>query len=814
MPDVLWELPAQGAASAPEAERNRQLPNAVRKVVDSLADGGAQGMFPPVVTDGPEGTVVVLRHLGGAAEAEALANALTDTRFAPFTAALERLDAWCLRAAPRWAGLIAPGVLDVTHGDLFGPLSTEVFEACLTLGERRAADFAALRVAQYERFLDLFLTRLDHDLAAGLPDVPGLDGPVSGLWAQGDETHHGGGRVLRVEFTGGGRLAYKPRPASGEVLFLADGAEGAPADSVFALLNSLPAASGPVRLPVLRCRMGRGPDGADYSWHEWIEPPRSIGILRTGQELALRGTVLEPAAARRFWHRAGALAAAGFAFGMADLIGPNLPAGTRPGDDGPLLYPVDLEVYFTDSDHLSATGLVQDPAGGPHHVGLESVPRWCDLDGPPTCWTAGNDGVLRLARRTRPVARTWTRSVVADTAGRVGYGPYLDAMLRGMFDAWTLMCRNRERIAQFVAERAPGHVVRVLARPTREYADALTADHDDAASAFAPDERAQLARGDVPYFFRTADGGPLQALRKPGGRAVDAELPGPAVGRTPTAAVREGRRLDLARLGLALRGAVEHVFADLAGPDVCLHGDGVRIALHGPHRGEVSFDWAGTGRRITYAWDETRLRLRIDEMSEADEPGGSRADAARAGDGIRARLLRLGRVDAALRAPWAAGGFTDAQLEEKLRRLTDAAADWLDGVITEHGWPGRRLVGPEASAIAGALVQHVEDRTDFQRRCLRLVELAAADGDVPLSEVAYVTDALRLAEGREQVYGTKFRRVAGELVPWPIEDASHVDARRARVGLGPLEKYAARLRGRFANADGVSVCGTRKDSAT
>ncbi|MFE9537202.1 DUF4135 domain-containing protein [Streptomyces sp. NPDC006691] len=773
-------------------------------MVDSLAAGGAQGMFPPVVTDGPEGTVLVLRHLGGAAEAEALACALTDARFAPLTAALERLDDWCLRAAPRWAGLIAPQVLDVTRGELFGPLSTEIFEACLTWDRRRVADFAALRVAQFERFLDLFLTRLDRDRAAGLPDVPGLDGPVSGIWAHGDETHNGGGRVLRVEFAGGGRLAYKPRPASGEVLFLAEGSDGAPAGSVFALLNSLPTVSGPVRLPVLRCRMGQGPGGADYSWHEWIEPPRTIGVLRTDQELALRGTVLEPTAARRFWHRAGALAATGFAFGMADLIGPNLPAGTRPGDDEPLLYPVDLEVYFTDSDRLSATGLVQDPAGGPHHVGLENVPRWCDLDGPPTCWTAGSDGVLRLVRRTRPLARTWTRSVVADTEGRVGYGPYLGAMLRGMFDAWTLMCRNRERIATFVAERAPEHVVRVLARPTREYADALTADRDGVTSAFAPDERAQLARGDVPYFFRTAAGGRLKTLPGPGGPAVEAELPEPA-GWTPTAVVREGRRLDLARLGLALRGAVEHVFTDLAGPDVRLHGDGVRIALHGPHHGEVSFDWAETGRRITYAWDETKLRLRIDGMGEAEGPGGSRADAARTADGIRERLLRLGRVDAALRTPWAAGGFADAQLEAKLRRLTDTAANWLDGVIAEHGWPGQRLVGPEASAVASGLVQHVVERTDFQRRCLRLVELAAADGDVPLRDVAYLTDALRWEEGREQVYGTKFRKVAGELVPCPIEDASRVDARRAGVGLGPLGEYAARLRERFANADGVSA---------
>ena len=41
------------------------------------------------------------------------------------------------------------------------------------------------------------------------------------LWANPEETHNGRQRVLRVGFEHGGALAYKPRPADGEIAFLA-----------------------------------------------------------------------------------------------------------------------------------------------------------------------------------------------------------------------------------------------------------------------------------------------------------------------------------------------------------------------------------------------------------------------------------------------------------------------------------------------------------------------------------------------------------------------------------------------------------------
>ena len=60
-----------------------------------------------------------------------------------------------------------------------------------------------------------------------------------------------------------------------------------------------------------------------------------------------------------------------------------------------------------------------------------------------------------------------------------------------------------------------------------------------------------------------------------------------------------------------------------------------------------------------------------------------------------------------------------------------------------------------------------------------------------------MTDRVRVAQGKPQVYGTQFWRGpggTGPLVAHPIDDEAEVDERRAAVGLEPLAVYGAQLR--------------------
>jgi hypothetical protein len=58
--------------------------------------------------------------------------------------------------------------------------------------------------------------------------------------------------------------------------------------------------------------------------------------------------------------------------------------------------------------------------------------------------------------------------------------------------------------------------------------------------------------------------------------------------------------------------------------------------------------------------------------------------------------------------------------------------------------------------------------------------------EVSQSNIAYLTDRVLLAEGKNQMYGTQLKDVDGKPKPLPIEDEANVDQRHSEVGLPPL----------------------------
>lgn len=123
---------------------------------------------------------------------------------------------------------------------------------------------------------------------------------------------------------------------------------------------------------------------------------------------------------------------------------------------------------------------------------------------------------------------------------------------------------------------------------------------------------------------------------------------------------------------------------------------------------------------------------------------------------------------------------------------------WLKAYLGEHGWPGYDLVGKSGSQGFFLLAQHADQDPAFQQQVLVMLQDAVARQQASGIHLAYLTDRVRLAQGKPQLYGTQFHTVDGKPQPQTIEDAEHVEARRAALGMESLAEYTANIEDMYA----------------
>ncbi len=125
-------------------------------------------------------------------------------------------------------------------------------------------------------------------------------------------------------------------------------------------------------------------------------------------------------------------------------------------------------------------------------------------------------------------------------------------------------------------------------------------------------------------------------------------------------------------------------------------------------------------------------------------------------------------------------------------RINDENLVRLEEIIAEHGWPKSSVVGGNAAAAAFLIVQHADLET--QKKYIPLMREATDAGEARKSSLALLIDRIEMREGRPQVYGSQLRTnpETGQIEVYQILDPENVDARRAEMGLGPLNDYVAR----------------------
>ena len=159
-------------------------------------------------------------------------------------------------------------------------------------------------------------------------------------------------------------------------------------------------------------------------------------------------------------------------------------------------------------------------------------------------------------------------------------------------------------------------------------------------------------------------------------------------------------------------------------------------------------------------------------------------------------LLKMGEEDQRLRAEgqklWETKGPDSPEAKavwDKQAVLDKKNQARLKEIVAEHGWPGVNLVGLSAANAAFLIVQHADLET--QKEYLPMLKAAVKRRDALPDWAATLEDRVLVAEGKPQIYGTQVLMPAGST-KWelcPIQNEARVDARRAAVGLGPLEEY-------------------------
>jgi hypothetical protein len=135
------------------------------------------------------------------------------------------------------------------------------------------------------------------------------------------------------------------------------------------------------------------------------------------------------------------------------------------------------------------------------------------------------------------------------------------------------------------------------------------------------------------------------------------------------------------------------------------------------------------------------------------------------------------------------GPESDEAQNARLQEVDAANLRRLKQIIHQDGFPTATMVGYNGVAAAWLLVQHADTDPAFQTKLLPVVARRAQAGELSLQQYAMLFDRVRLAQGKEQRYGTQYTGLAEAMTRRPTEDEAHLDSRRRAMGLVPIAEY-------------------------
>lgn len=110
-------------------------------------------------------------------------------------------------------------------------------------------------------------------------------------------------------------------------------------------------------------------------------------------------------------------------------------------------------------------------------------------------------------------------------------------------------------------------------------------------------------------------------------------------------------------------------------------------------------------------------------------------------------------------------------------------------IIDNYGWLGEKKTSKIANKALFLVIQHAEIST--QLKYANIFKKAVKKGDASAIDYAYLIDRINMRQGKMQLYGSQ-QTISGHGGGYffPIRDEPHVNVRRKKLGLRPIEDYA------------------------
>ncbi|HEY4652045.1 MAG TPA: DUF6624 domain-containing protein [Pontibacter sp.] len=141
-------------------------------------------------------------------------------------------------------------------------------------------------------------------------------------------------------------------------------------------------------------------------------------------------------------------------------------------------------------------------------------------------------------------------------------------------------------------------------------------------------------------------------------------------------------------------------------------------------------------------------------------------------------------------------GPASAEVKELALKMKQADAEnqqKVIAIIEKYGWPGKSMVGPQASNAAFLVIQHSDKA--IMEKYLPLLREAVTKKEAEKSQLALMEDRYLMYNDKPQLYGSQVHTnpTTQQQELYKVEDEANLDKRRAEMGLEPIKDYLKRF---------------------